>query len=102
MCLVTGYDRLGFVVSSLVLETELYEPILRHHETPLIGPVQMYRFHDAICTYYRPCVACNVQVSSFPPRQFTLSPYRSLTCNVPRNQPDHVTNPIKFSMITTT
>jgi hypothetical protein len=22
--------------------------------------------------------------------------------NVPRNQPDHVTNPIKFSMITTT
>jgi hypothetical protein len=24
------------------------------------------------------------------------------TCNVPRNQPDHVTNPIKFSVITTT
>jgi hypothetical protein len=23
-------------------------------------------------------------------------------CNVPRNQPDHITNPIKFSMITTT
>ena len=27
--------------------------------------------------------------------------YRQV-CNVPRNQPDHVTNPIKFSVIITT
>jgi hypothetical protein len=26
----------------------------------------------------------------------------SISCNVPRNQPDHVTNPIKFSVIITT
>jgi hypothetical protein len=30
------------------------------------------------------------------------SSHSTLTCNVPRNQPDHVTNPIKKSMITTT